>query len=149
MLRIFTFAVLMTLAAPVQACPAPSGADLHLHLATLNAQRSQAGQAPLEFAPDLGRVAQAHACDMARRGYFSHTSPDGRGMMARAQQAGLTGYCAMGENIAKGQPDVPSVMASWMRSTGHRRNILDGGFTHVGFGRAPGAHWVQLFAGRC
>jgi uncharacterized protein YkwD len=40
-------------------------------------------------------------------------------------------------------------MASWLRSAGHRRNILDGDFTHVGFGRAPGAHWVQLFAGTC
>ncbi len=135
--------------AAAHACPTPPQIELEIHLASVNAERRKAGRRALSLAPELSRVAQAHACDMARRGYFSHTSPDGRGMMDRARRAGVTGYCAMGENIAKGQPDVPSAMASWMRSPGHRRNILDAGYTAAGFGRGPGAHWVQVFAAEC
>lgn len=131
------------------ACPAPPQIELEIHLAAVNAERRKAGRRTLILAPELNAVAQAHACDMARRGYFSHTSPDGRGMMDRARRAGITGYCTMGENIAKGQADIPSVMGSWMRSSGHRRNILDGDYTAAGFGRAPGAHWVQVFAAGC
>lgn len=136
-------------ATPTLACTAPPVPELEIHLASVNAERARAGRPALVLDPELSALAQAHACDMARRGYFSHTSPEGRGMMDRARRAGLSGYCAMGENIAQGQQDVPSVMGSWMRSAGHRRNILSGDFSHAGFGRGSGAHWVQLFAGRC
>ena len=149
MLRVLGILGLCALAAPALACPAPPAAEMEIHLAAVNAERRKAGRAPLALAPDLSRVAQAHACDMARRGYFSHTSPDGRGMSARLGQAGLSGLCAMGENIARGQRDVPSVMEGWMRSAGHRRNILDSDYTLVGFGRADGPNWVQVFARPC
>ncbi len=136
-------------ATPALACPMPPLEELEIHLGAVNAERARSGRAPLLLDPALSQVAQAHACDMARRGYFSHTSPDGRSMMGRARQAGLSGYCSIGENIAQGHSDVPSAMASWLRSDGHRRNILDRAFTHAGFGRAPGAYWVQLYAGAC
>lgn len=131
------------------ACTAPPPVELEIHLAAVNAERAKAGRAALQLSPELVRVAQTHACDMAQRRYFSHTSPDGRGMMDRARRAGLTGLCAIGENIAQGQPDVPTVVAGWMRSPGHRRNILDSDFGIVGFGRGPGPNWVQLFAAPC
>ena len=141
--------VISVTAAPALACTAPPPIELEIHLAAVNAERAKAGRAALALSPELARVAQAHACDMARRGYFSHTSPDGRGMMERTRRAGLTGLCAVGENIAQGQSDVPTVVAGWMRSPGHRRNILDSDFVLVGFGRGPGPNWVQLFAARC
>ena len=146
---LFTLILAPLAAAPALACPMPPLEELEIHLAAVNAERARSGRAALMLDPALSQVAQAHACDMSRRGYFSHTSPDGRSMMARARRAGISGYCAMGENIAQGQSDVPTAMASWLRSDGHRRNILDRGFTHAGFGRAPGAYWVQLFAGAC
>jgi uncharacterized protein YkwD len=40
-----------------------------------------------------------------------------------------------GENVAAGQPTVESVMAAWMRSPGHRRNVL-GKFSEIGAGVA-------------
>ena len=149
MLRYLGVISLCALALPAWACPAPPMAELEIHLAAVNAERRRAGRAPLSLSPELGRVAQAHACDMAKRGYFSHTSPDGRSMAERTNRAGLPRLCAMGENIARGQRDVPSVMAGWMRSSGHRRNILDRDFTLVGFGRADGPNWVQVFARAC
>ena len=135
--------------APAVACSAPPQAELEIHLAAVNAERTRAGRAALRLSPELARVAQAHACDMTQRRFFSHTSPDGRDMMRRTRSAGLSEICAIGENIAQGQPDVPTVVAGWMRSPGHRRNILDSDFRFVGFGRAPGPNWVQLFAAPC
>ena len=148
MIRILTLCTLC-FATEALACAPPPMAELEIHLAAVNAERSQAGRPPLALSPDLSSIAQGHACDMARRGYFSHTSPDGQSMMDRARRAGASGLCAMGENIAQGQSDVPTVVASWMRSPGHRRNILDPEFRLVGFGRGPDAHWVQVFAAPC
>lgn len=148
-MRAFTL-VLALLAAPAaHACPTPSEAALQEHLRAVNTERARAGQPALAHASDLSAVAQAHACDMAQRGYFSHTSPDGRSMSDRARRAGLRRLCAMGENIARGQPTVTVVMDDWMRSPGHRRNILDQSYTMVGFGHGPQGHWVQVFARRC
>ncbi len=143
------FLAIFLCAGPALACTAPPAQEMEIHLAALNAERARAGRTGLVLDTSLSALAQAHACDMSQRGYFSHTTPEGRTMMDRASRAGLRGYCAMGENIAQGQPDVPSVVASWMRSPGHRRNMLGRGFSHVGFGRGPGAYWVQLFAGPC
>ena len=149
MVRLATLILLGLWAGPVLACPAPPLAEMEIHLSVINAERAKAGRAGLALSPDLNAVAQAHACDMARRSYFSHTTPEGRDMVARVQRAGVTGLCAMGENIARGQRDVPSVVGGWMRSAGHRRNILDANYTVVGFGRGPGPTWVQVFAAAC
>lgn len=137
------------LAGPGLACPAPPQMELEVHLAAVNAERARSGRPALALSRDLTAVAQAHACDMAQRGYFSHTTPEGRDMITRARRAGVERICMMGENIARGQRDVPSVMGTWMRSPGHRRNILDGDYTVVGFGRGPGPVWVQVFATAC
>lgn len=51
-----------------------------------------------------------------------------------------------GENIAFGQPDAAEVMADWMHSPGHRRNILDCRLRRIGVGHsATGDYWVQDF----
>jgi len=131
------------------ACPSPDARQLEQHLAALNAARSDSALAPLVLSADLTKVAQKHACDMATRRYFSHTSPDGTTMEDRLRDARLPGTCRGAENIAKGQTDVASVMRSWMGSAGHRQNMLDIRLTQVGFGLGPGNVWVQLFAGPC
>ena len=146
MLRLVLLCLLLT--PPALACAPPHPTEVEIHLARVNSERAKQGRRPLTLAPDLSQVAQAHACDMTRRGYFSHTSPNGRGMMDRMRAAGLSQYCTVGENIAQGQRDVPTVMDGWMRSSGHRRNILAADFTHIGFGTS-GPHWVQLFGGAC
>lgn len=42
------------------------------------------------------------------------------------------GFSAVGENIAYGQKDEKSVMKSWMRSFGHRRNIMSKSYNRIG-----------------
>lgn len=131
------------------ACTPPDARHLSQHLAAVNAVRSDSGLGALTLSDPLTREAQAHACDMAKRGYFSHTSPDGGTMEDRLRRARLTGMCRGAENIARGQADINAVMHSWMGSTGHRRNLLDNRLSQVGFGLGPGNIWVQLFAGPC
>lgn len=55
-------------------------------------------------------------------------------------------YRTAGENIAKGQRTPQQVVNAWMNSEGHRANILNGNFTHIGVGYVEqGNHWTQQF----
>ncbi len=122
-------------------------------LSRINAERRAAGLAPLAGNTLLDRSAQRHAEDMLRRDYFSHGGLDGSTILERVQ---ATGYPArsVGENIAEGQFSVDQVVAGWMASPGHRRNILDKNFRELGLGVARGTSqagkphrilWVQNF----
>ncbi len=97
--------------------------------------------------PALQRAARAHSEDMIRRDYFSHDTKGGRTFDARLKAFGYDpkGYRSyvVGENIAwgsgpYGEPD--SIMDSWMKSDGHRRNILNGEFREIGIGTYTGTY---------
>ncbi|MFL6233314.1 MAG: CAP domain-containing protein [Thermoanaerobaculia bacterium] len=120
-------------------------------LAQVNAERKQAGVAPLRPNPRLDQAAQSHAQDMLARHYFAHESPEGKTVRERARAAGYD-WRAIGENIAEGQLSVEEVMDTWMHSPPHRRNILDRDFKELGVGLALGrsggewqVEWVQTF----
>ena len=81
----------------------------------LNAMRAQQGVAPLSYAPRLEAAARAHALDMARHGYFSHTGRDGSGVGDRVRAQGYR-WCYVAENLAKGQGDLTQVMRGWAQS---------------------------------
>lgn len=90
-------------------------------------------------------AARNHSLDMATRGYFDHESPDGEDAADRITRAGFE-WTAVGENIARGQPNPEEVMADWMASPGHCSNILEPRFEFLGVGYvADGAHWTQTF----
>jgi len=103
----------------------------------------------LELEPKLRRSARAHARDMGRAMYFDHSSRDGRSPFDRMREAGFRG-CAMGENIAAGQPTPRSVMDDWLQSPGHCKNLLEPSFEQLGVGYHEAASqsvWVQNFGG--
>ena len=51
-----------------------------------------------------------------------------------------------GENIAKGYATPQAVVNGWMNSSGHRANILNASYTHIGVGYvAGGNYWTQMF----
>jgi uncharacterized protein YkwD len=105
----------------------------------VNAERRAGGAAPLIWDAELCLMARLHSENMARLGFFAHTSPDGTGMTTRAQAVGIRGWSEMGENIAYNQGfDDPAAfaVARWMQSTKHRENILNAGFTYAGLGIA-------------
>jgi uncharacterized protein YkwD len=134
-------------AASASAAPARTGAGQASALVSAtNAARREAGCAALRVDDGLRAAAQAHADDMARNGYFDHTSRDGTTSSERIAEGGYPD--AGGENIAFGYATASEVMKVWMGSPGHRRNIVNCGFTAIGVGyAADGDHWVQDFGG--
>ncbi|MGW3348382.1 CAP domain-containing protein [Nonomuraea rubra] len=113
-----------------------------------NRARAANGCRPLTHDSRLHRAATRHSADMARGNYFSHTSRDGRTFGQRIKATGFA-YRRAGENIAKGQATASAVVKGWLDSPGHRANMLDCAFTHIGVGHhARGPHWTQDFASR-
>lgn len=117
----------------------------------INAERRRAGRRALRLDAKLNAAAQEHAEDLLARGYFDHQSPEGKTVRDRAEDTGYD-WRAVGENIAEGQSSVDEVVTAWMRSSGHRRNILHPDYTEMGLGLALGRNrqgydvlWVQTF----
>src|SRR4029453_12310533 len=99
-----------------------------------NAHRARAGCGRLRGDPPPAAVAQAHADDMVRRDFFSHTNPDGQSPFDRLRAAGVT-YVAAAENIAFGYPTAAAVLEGWLGSSGHRANVENCAYTHHGVGK--------------
>jgi len=99
---------------------------------------------PLEVEGSLRCAARNHALDMAVRGFFDHTNPDGDGA---GERIGFAEYVARGwgENIAFGYPSPQAVVDGWMDSPGHCSNIMNESFTQIGVGYYEGNQWVQVF----
>ena len=106
--------------------------------------RAERGSATVEPVDRLADAARGHARDMVRRRYFSHVTPEGETMVGRLREAGYVGgrwYWHVGEVLAWGRGDESSAAATvdaWMRSTTHRRVLLQRDFRHVGVGVADG-----------
>ncbi|KOY54180.1 sigma-70 family RNA polymerase sigma factor [Streptomyces sp. XY332] len=121
--------------------PAPAGVAGQV-IALVNSERAAAGCGPLKEDPQLRAAAQGHSDDMAARDFFAHTNPDGADPGKRTTASGYR-WSTYGENIAKGQQTAASVMDSWMKSPGHRANILNCSFKDIGVGihTGPGGPW--------
>ncbi|MFJ4878702.1 CAP domain-containing protein [Streptomyces sp. NPDC088745] len=115
-------------------------------LSLVNQERAKAGCRPLRPDTGLATLAAGFSRDMAARGFFDHTDPDGATPWDRAAKAGIKDLG--GENIARGQADAQAVMDAWMKSEGHRKNILNCEYTTLGVGvhmADGGPWWTQDF----
>ncbi|MEV5256548.1 CAP domain-containing protein [Streptomyces anulatus] len=136
-------------APPPSKKPSPSPTDASARsevLSLVNQERAKVGCSPLSTSAPLTSLAQNFSEDMAARGFFDHTDPDGDTPWDRAAQAGVQGLGA--ENIARGQADAQAVMEGWMNSEGHRANILNCDYKTIGIGvheGSGGPWWVQNF----
>lgn len=111
----------------------------------VNKERQKAGVAPLALDAKLSEVAQLKSEDMKAKKYFSHTSPTYGSPFEMMKQFDIS-YKSAGENIAMGQTTAKQVMDAWTNSAGHRANILEGKFTHIGVGYVEKGHyWTQMF----
>ena len=111
----------------------------------VNKERAKAGLAPLTIDWELARVAKYKSQDMHDKKYFSHTSPTYGSPFDMMKNFGIS-YKSAGENIAKGQRTATQVMEAWMNSSGHRANIMDAKYTHIGVGFVEdGYYWTQMF----
>jgi uncharacterized protein YkwD len=110
----------------------------------INRERGARELVRLAGDPRLALAAQRHTRDMVRRRFFSHVTPDGRGMRARVR---ATGYLwnvaawALGETLAwgAGPCSTPATtVAAWMASPSHRRVMLSRRYVEIGVGVALG-----------
>ena len=150
---------LLTLVAPSAASAAPSCANANLQptsdnlpvirdatLCLLNAERTSRGMKKLKSSPQLRRSAQRFSAMMVQQSFFDHVSPGGSTLLSRVRRGTdyLTGALnyALGENIAWGSGHYATpaqTVVGWMNSSGHRKNILNRRFRHIGIGIAIGA----------
>ena len=138
--------------APVQTAPARPSTTAEAIARDLfnraNAERKARGLAQLAWSDDLAKLASDWSGQMARTGRFVHRDLD-----EAHSQPGIGQYSALGENIAwvRGyEDDGYELHLGWMRSDGHRRNLLQPGFDTVGIGVvcSGGKAWATQNFGR-
>ncbi|MBR7122894.1 MAG: SafA/ExsA family spore coat assembly protein [Oscillospiraceae bacterium] len=111
----------------------------------VNEIRVENGLKPLSYDWQLGRVARIKSQDMKDNKYFAHNSPVYGTPFQMIKNFGIS-YRSAGENIAKGYTTPEAVVNGWINSSGHRANILNASFTHIGVGYISGGnYWTQMF----
>jgi uncharacterized protein YkwD len=119
-----------------------------------NIERVRLGVPPLKRQDALCASARWLAGDMVANRYFEHVDRLGRNIDPRFPDFGYRNYAAIGENIAAGQRTPREVVDTWLKSPGHRANLLNADFREVGvsYVYAPnseyGCYWVQDFGKR-
>jgi uncharacterized protein YkwD len=97
----------------------------------VNLEREKAGVAALKELDTLFPMADLRAQESAAS--FSHTRPNNTRCFTVFGDNNMR-YRAAGENLAYGFKTPEAVVAAWMKSEGHRRNIMDPDFTYIGIG---------------
>jgi hypothetical protein len=92
----------------------------------VNSERVRHGLKPLVWVDRIAAVARYHSDNMATQNFFAHEDPSGRKAGKRADKLGAD-WNQISENIAwlSGSDPAGRVVQAWMKSPGHRRNILD------------------------
>jgi len=104
-------------------------------ISLINQQRTNNGLAGLASSSTLAIAARNHTLDMVCNNFVSHTGSNGSYFGTRLNLAGFS-YSSAAENVAAGYGSPADVVAGWMGSDGHRANILNASFTHIGVGYA-------------
>lgn len=112
----------------------------------INRVRAEHHLIALARRPDLDAVARAHSEDMAVRGYFSHDTPEGANPLDRIRAAALEDMSLAAENLGRTTERNPTraLVASWLHSPDHRRNLLAPAFNTTGLGIAVGRDGALL-----
>jgi uncharacterized protein YkwD len=128
----------------------PEADRAHSLVQLANQQRVRAGLPALRANPRLMRAAQTHAEQTAALRKLAHVLPNARHPRPedRLKASGYD-WSAFGENLAVGQRSTSEATAEWMKSPGHRNNLLSPKYTELGTGYATDdtgkAYYVQVF----
>ncbi|MFY9175266.1 MAG: CAP domain-containing protein [Peptococcia bacterium] len=109
----------------------------------INKERAAAGLAPLQIDPKLVEIARLKSQDMITNNYFAHNSPTYGDPFAMMKSFGVS-FVYAGENLA-GNPSMTNAHEDLMNSPGHRANILNSNYTHVGVGIVEGGVYGKMF----
>ena len=126
--------------APVAAAAGQGGYEGEV-LALTNAERARAGLRPLQSSGCAQQYARTWSQRLADTGSLSH-QPLGPVMSG-------CGARGAAENVAFGNISAAQMVSNWMNSPGHRANILNPNYTHLGVGmveRSDGRRYgTQVF----
>ena len=118
----------------------------------INTERSLAGLPTLQWSDKVADVARYHSANMAEQNFFSHQGLDGSFVDDRAAKLNMGRWAAIGENIAfmKGFDNpVEVAVQQWLRSPGHKKNLLNPDWTETAIGLAVSAdgkyYFTQVF----
>ncbi len=127
----------------------------------VNKERRRRGLSQLEWDDRLAGIGRKHSRDMAERNYFDHYSPEGHDFSYRYQQEGYSCALHIGHTIHMGAENLAlnnlydsvttvnhepfydwnsqdkiaeTTVQGWMKSPGHRKNILTPHVRHEGIG---------------
>jgi hypothetical protein len=111
---------------------APVGASVaeQYLFASANAERAERGLPTLRWSVTLYEAASGHVREMASRASISHQYPGEPDLAARGRSAGAK-FSEIAENVAQA-PTAVLIHDAWMRSAGHRANLLDPHVDSVG-----------------
>ena len=125
-------------------------ADGRTMIQLVNKEREKMGLDPLLVNMSLVELARMKSQDMIDHDYFGHQSPTYGSPFDMMKSAGIQ-YRTAGENLA-GAHTVEIAHHNLMNSPGHRQNILNSAFTHVGVGVVKGGPYgimfTQMFIGK-
>ena len=117
---------------------APAGSPGRSVFDAVNRERVRRRGKALVWNEELAEAARRHSESMARNGFFSHVDPRRGDLGERLERAGIR-YSACAENIytqTGGRDAVDAACAAWMKSAGHRANILNPQYRDTGIGVA-------------
>jgi uncharacterized protein YkwD len=132
-----------------EAQPIASGssnaASVAATVCAINAERRAAGVAPLRWDGRLALAAERMATDMGARNYFAHVTPEGQDLVDRVVAAGYAPAASgwpVAEDIGWGSGDLAApdaIVAGWLGSPAHRRNLLSPDYSRLGVGVVHGS----------
>jgi uncharacterized protein YkwD len=115
----------------------------------VNVERKKAGCGSLAGESRLHKAAQKHSDLQAQQNSMSHQLPGEPSMGDRVTAQGYR-WGGVAENVAAGYGTPAAVMDGWMNSSGHKANILNCGYKHIGVGVTKSSkgtlYWTQNFA---
>lgn len=116
--------------------------------ALINEIRRTKGLRELVWSDEVARIARLHSTNMAEKSFFSHRGLDGKMIDDRADSVGLSKWRAIGENIAYNRgyaKPTEFAVECWMKSPGHRDNLLDANWKETGIGIAMASDGAYYF----
>jgi len=121
--------------------PSIDGEELEMEIfQKVNQRRMDAEKEPFVHSERVRLIARLHSKDMAERGFFNHTNPDGQGSAERHEEFG--GCDITNENIAEWEPaptndtnDISKrIVDGWSNSTGHNTTQMSEYYNVAGVG---------------
>lgn len=101
---------------------------------------------PVTWNTQLEEAAYSHTTDMSKNKFFGHNAPDGSRGGNRLERVGYK-WKTYGENIGQGYKTEKEMLAGWLASPGHCKNIMNKSFKEMGVARV-GTLWTQEFGSK-